>query len=171
MKHLHEIFNRPTFDIITERILKDRKVDMQDKVTYVDFDHLYEGVTYAIKPVHVPIDYIFKYGVSSCKQCVGKGYFVTKLFKRNIPKPADYVILSEQPIKNMTDEQKKMFIEMEKKKPLWRVMLPCSCALKKAQIKEPDLVMTADGHIIVRMTYTVAEKSFAEVLDNISEPV
>ena len=158
MKYLHEIIDRNNFQMITERIMKGRKVDLNDNVTFEYFTHKVNDVSYNIVPVHVPIDYVFKYGNNACKQCgYGKGYYVTNLFKNKIEKVGDYIILADQPINELTDEQKKIFIELEKKKPLWRVMLPCSCALKKAQSKEPDLLMAFDGHIIVRLTYTIAE--------------
>jgi hypothetical protein len=155
--YLHEIMDRNNFHMLTERVQKSRKVDRNDNVTYENFNQVYKDVSYDIKPVHVPIDYIFKYGSNSCKQCsYGKGYYVVNILKNKIPNPADYIILSDQPIKDMTDEQKKIFIELEKKKPFWRVLLPCNCAMRKAQAKEPDLLMNPTGNIVLRLTYTIA---------------
>lgn len=155
-KPLHEIVDDNNFKIITSRILKSRKMGDNDTVTYEVFDQLVGDKIYTITPEHVPMDYLYRYAKSKCS-CNGKGYYVTNIMKNKLQNAGDFVLLADRPINEMTDEQKKLYIEAEKKKTMWRVMLPCKCALTGAMKKEPDILANQTGNVVIRINYEVKD--------------
>jgi len=157
-KKLSDVLDKAAFDILCKEIMKKRRVE-NDDVIYELFDYKAKGATLEIKAEHVTIDEVFDYAKSSCKQCNGKGYYIINMEKRRIPNPEDYVVMAKEPINDMPEEMKKIWIEKEKKNKFWRVMLPCRCALKVAHAKDPDFLSNGEGNILVRVKYEIKEGS------------
>jgi hypothetical protein len=156
-KNLEDVFNPTNFKLILDEIMKSRKVSPQDVVSYSPIERAQDGVTYVIKAEHVPIETVVKYASSSCKECYGKGHYVAYIVKAKVPNPQDYVILSEEPVVGMTEERKKLWLEVEKKKPTWKIMFPCRCAIKGISKKESLICSNTAGNIVTKVTYEIKQ--------------
>jgi len=156
-KELSEIFGETELKFILQEVMKTRKVSSTDVVSYTPIDKEKDGVKYVIKAEDVPIRELMGYATSSCRGCNGKGYSVRQVDKSKIPNPQDFVILSDRPIEGMTEAEKKLWLEVEKKKKLWRVMLPCYCTIKGISKKQSLISANALGNIVVRITYEVKQ--------------
>ena len=140
-----------------EELLKTREPKDDDSVDYTDVEYSCGGRKYIIHGDHFPIDDIIKFSKSSCKQCNGKGYTVSNVKKTLIPDVANYIVLAKVPIREMSEEQVKIWTEKEKLNPLLRIMLPCSCALNAAKKKDPNLFANDIGNIVLQISYTIGE--------------
>jgi hypothetical protein len=154
-KDLVDVFSETSLKFISEAVLKTRKVSPEDKVSYEDIEREENGVVYIVKAEHVPIDDLVGHALSGCKNCHGKGYYICNLDKAKIPNPQDYVILAEKNIVDMPEAEKKLWLEVEKKKKLWRIMLPCRCALKAITKKQPGIFTNEPGNIVARLSCVV----------------
>lgn len=154
-KSLEEIFNETTMKFITQELMKTRSVSPTDEITYSPVEKEQDGVTYVITAEHVPIEVVMKHADRNCRMCNSKGYSVRHMEKSRVPNPQDFILLSDSPIEGMTDEQKKLWMEMEKKKKMWRVMLPCRCALKNLSKKQHPIASNEIGNIVAKITYQV----------------
>ena len=114
-----------------------------------------DGVEYLVKPEYVSGEEIYKHAKNSCNMCWGKGYKVLNLEKRKFPNPKDYILLAQQPLNDLTEEQKKILVEREKLSKMWRILLPCSCAIKSIIKKDKHLFVSVDGNICFRINYEV----------------
>ena len=139
----------------TRKVIESRKLTDIDGVEYGSVEHMDtdKHVKYVLSGVHVPMDEIFKYAQSKCNVCNSKGYKVVNIDKRKIQEPGDYVLISSQPLDDLTPEQLKLWKENVAKQNAWRTMLPCQCALKRALKKERDLYANDWGNILVRIAY------------------
>jgi hypothetical protein len=152
-KNLEDIFDETTMKYIMKEVMKSRRVSPTDEVSYSPVERQQDGVTYVVKAEHVPIEDIVKHASSRCRDCNSKGYSVRHIEKAKIPNPQDYVILSDKPIDSMTDEEKKLWVEVEKKKKMWRIMLPCHCAIKGLTRVQHTIFTNATGNIVAQITY------------------
>jgi hypothetical protein len=154
---LEEVFGTTSLNLILKNLMKTRKVSPEDQVTYEPVETELSGVRYIIKAEHIFVEEIIKYGSSNCNKCNGKGYRIVHLEKRKIPNPQDYVILSDRNIETMSEEEKKIWVEMEKKKTTWKLMLPCICAIRKMAKREGAIFSNPTGNIVARLSYEIAE--------------
>lgn len=156
-KSLVEELDKPNFEIALKELMKTRRVIDESTVQYGTIEHSCGNKKYTITATHVPIDYVFPYAKGSCKQCNSKGYQVINIEKHRIANPQDYVMLSNVPIQDMTEDEQRIWREKEKLNKFWRVMLPCRCAVTRALLKEPDILTNPDGSILLRTSYEVEE--------------
>ena len=148
-KSLRDLLDESNFRFVVDRIMKTRKNEGDDRVSYEPFTHKTGTMEIDINPVHVPTDTLFKEAKSSCKDCNSKGYQVHLIPKQRIRNPEDYIVLSEVPFRDLSEEEKKKIIEQEAKKTTWKVMLPCRCAVKRALMKDNSLLVNELGNIVV----------------------
>ena len=158
LKKIEEIFDAIILKHIINDIMKSRKVSPQDEVTYQLVEKEYKGTTYVIKAEHVPIEHLIKYSSSNCKKCNSKGYSIIYVSKSKIANPQDFVVLADRSVEKMSDEEKKLWLEVEKKKPTWRVMLPCKCTIKNISKKEHTIVANDMGNIVARLSYEIKQE-------------
>ena len=155
---LESILDAVAFKYVIIEIMKTRAVSPQDEVTYQPIEKKYKDVTYIIKAEHVPIEYLIKYSSSNCKKCNSKGYSIIYVSKSKIANPQDFVVLADRSVEKMSDEEKKLWLEVEKKKPTWRVMLPCKCTIKNISKKEHTIVANDMGNIVARLSYEIKQE-------------
>jgi hypothetical protein len=156
---IESIFGSLQVKFIADSLMKSRKVSPQDEVSYDPVDMMsLSRDNYTITAHHVPIEEIIKHGSGSCKKCNSKGYQVSYIVKNRVPNPQDYVILSEKPLTEMTPEEKKLWMEVEKKKTTWKIMLPCRCAMKAFMKDERNIMCNDAGNIVARLTYVMKEQ-------------
>jgi len=162
MASIREVFDKMAVDNILKKVLENRVINEDEKaidkkrVFYKPFEYKRDDVSYVIKAEHVIIDDMFKYANSNCKTCNSKGYYVIHIEKSKLPNPVNYVLLSNVPFEGLSDKELEEWKEKVKLEKAWRVMLPCSCVLKKASNKDKSLFFNGDGSIIFR---SVCEES------------
>jgi len=156
-------------EILINKILDGRKVrDDGSRLTDadgVDFDLVEWDSPKAklfVQPRHVTVDEVSEYANSSCRDCNSKGYMVVNIVKALIQNPGQYVILSRKSLEGLDDEQKKQVIEEEAKHPMWRVLLPCHCALKRARAKMPNFFSNKDGSVMFAVEWEEEEEKETE---------
>lgn len=155
-KPIQEVFDRNNLNHIVDQLTKTKRYDPPTNGIFFDpIEYTHNGVTYIIEGAWVPANDIMTHANSSCKKCNSKGYYVAEIMKHRLPNPQDYVVLSTEPLTIMSDEQKKLWVEKEKKKPTWRVMIPCPCAMKKLLKKDSSVLVVGDGNMMMRFTYKV----------------
>lgn len=160
-KHIKDLINPAVLKELLKQIQDSRKVVENRKLTDIDgveygsVEHTDTDrhVKYIIRGVHVPMDEIFKYAQSNCKECNSKGYKICHIDKRHVRDPGDFVLVSTEPLDDLSKEEMKLWREKMAREKAWRAMLPCQCALKKALRKEPDLRASDLGNILVRIEY------------------
>lgn len=153
---LSDRIGQVSVELLTNKILGARKVRSDgsrltdpDGVEFDEIEHsATDGNTLYIHPRHVTVDEVSEYGRSSCNDCFGKGYRIVSLAKSGVNNPSEYIILSNRSLEGLNDEQKKMVIEEERKSSVWRVLLPCPCALRRAREKIPNFFSNRDGSIM-----------------------
>lgn len=152
---LSKILDRNNYRTLCEKVEKSRKVSDDGSMFFEDISYTYGGKSYRVLPIFMPVEDVKKYSKSSCNKCYGKGYAIHLKEKSKISNPQDYTLMATQPINNMTEEQKKIWIEKEKENKFWRVLLPCSCAVKNAAKKIPDFLFNNEGNILIRLEYEI----------------
>jgi hypothetical protein len=55
----------------------------------------------------------------------------------------------------MNEEMKKLWIEKEKKKNTWRIMMPCRCAIKGLLKSDDSTVAVGDGNLMMKIQFKV----------------
>jgi len=154
-KALKEILSSVDYKFLCEKIIKEKVQRSDNSFEYKDFSQTMAGVEYLVKPEYVSGEEIYKHAKNSCNMCWGKGYKVLNLEKRKFPNPKDYILLAQQPLNDLTEEQKKILVEREKLSKMWRILLPCSCAIKGIIKKDKHLFVSVDGNICFRINYEV----------------
>jgi hypothetical protein len=157
-RRIKDIFNTAEINSIVKRIYQTRKIDKDDKISYEGTETNKNGIKYKISAEHVPVERIMEYSKSGCRTCGGLGRKIVNILKSRIPDPENYVVLSNQPIGQMTEEQRKIWIEKEKKNPFWRILLPCRCALKNIE-KTGDIFSNPFGNITMRLDYEILDEA------------
>ena len=152
-KTLAEMFGDLELKHIVQEVMKTRRVSVDDVVTYTPTERTIDGVVYEIKAADVPVKELMTYAASNCKSCNGKGYSIRYVAKGKIPNPQDYVILSDKPMESMTEPEKKLWVEVEKKKSTWKILLPCYCTLKWISKRESGVFSNVLGNVVARITY------------------
>jgi len=152
---LSDILDSIHMNNLYQRIIETRVIHKDDSITYGTVLYPFKDNEYEVTGEHVSVDYVFKFAKSSCNFCSSKGYGIHNIEKSKLSNPEDYTIVSKQPVNTMSEDQKKIWIEKEKRNPLWRVLLPCHCVLRKAAEKEPNLIFNNARNIIIRVTYRI----------------
>lgn len=119
---------------------------------------------YTIKAKEYDLDSVMKNASGSCKMCAyGKGYYVSYIAKAKYSNPSGFMTFKpemEVP-EGLPEEQKKMFLEMAKKRyeesPTWKVLNVCNCAIKNTLKKNRDVVANSQGNIFIKLDYDVEE--------------
>lgn len=154
---LTEIIDDYNFKLIGEKILKSRNSE-NGVTTYDKIEHSTNGKTYDIYPIHFPLEDVFKEANSSCNNCYGKGYQIINLEKKKIPDPSGFLLMEEPEPENLSDEQKKLWHEMQANKKFWRIMKPCNCAVKRLFKRHSDIFSNGLHSIFVKVDYDVREE-------------
>lgn len=152
-KPLSELVDRHSYGTLCNNVLKTRKVDGDGHATYDKLEHKHGDTVYMVEAIPVSIDEIKNYAKPNCNKCTEKGYYVMRVEKSKIKDPENYYMVASQPINAMSEEQRKIWIEKEKKNKYWRILYPCPCALKRAADKIDDFVHNPAGNITFRLEY------------------
>lgn len=155
---LGNILSKDAHNRAIKELSASRKVELDDTVTFKPVEIIQDTKTYVLTAEHVSVQDIAKYGQDSCRSCYGKGYFLSLLEKRRIPNPQDYLVLSEKNVETMTAPEKGLWLEVQKKEKMWKIMFPCRCALRKMAKVEPNMVSNEAGNIAFRITYLIKEE-------------
>lgn len=148
-----------TFDpyveqMIYNNLMNTRKCIGDDKFEYTTQEIIKDDIKYKITASHIPLDKIKLYSKSSCNICFGKGFRIIAIEKEKIPNVEDFMMVSSYDIRNASEEQKKIFIEKEKKNKNWRVALPCKCTIKNMKKKNLQVVCNNMGNIVFEVSCT-----------------
>lgn len=155
-KSLREVFDQVSLNNIIGRLSRNKKYDpSSDSISFDPMDFSYNGVDYVIDGEWVSVNEVIEHASSSCRVCNSKGYSITEIAKNKLLNPQDYVILSTEPINEMNEEMKKLWIEKEKKKNTWRIMMPCQCAIKRLLKEDESAIAVGDGNLLMRIKYKV----------------
>lgn len=161
-KPLNQIFQNMECDLILQEILKSRSDKEPYEFKPVVRDRGDKTYTITAKDVSL-MDEVFKNGSSSCRYCNGKGYYINHLSKFKHPNPDNFMTFKPEfdaPV-DLTGEQKKIWVEMQKKKydedPCWKILQVCNCAVKKT-LKDPFVYANALKTLFFRLDYTVEDK-------------
>lgn len=151
---LEELFDHTLIDAIYKEIMTSRTYAKDDIFTYAPIEKTKDDKTYVVTSRHVSVKECMTFANSSCNKCWGTGRKIMEIDKGNVPNVEDFIMLASVPLDGLSEEQKKIAIEKEKTFKFWRILLPCSCTLKK-MIKSGKQIVNNDMHnIIVEITCT-----------------
>lgn len=161
-KPLNQIFQNMECDLILQEMLKNRS--NKEPFEFKPVVRERSDKTYTITATDVNLmNEVFKNGSSSCNDCWGKGYYINHLPKIKHPNPDNFMTFKPEfdAPEDLTGEQKKIWVEMQKKKydedPCWKVLQVCHCAAKKT-LKDPFVYANAPHTLFFRLDYTVEDK-------------
>lgn len=137
-------------------ILRSRKSE-KGVITYDSIKKISEGKEYTIYPVHFPMEKVFEYGKSSCKDCNGKGYLIKRIEKKKFPDPSTYLLMEDLPPMDLSEAQMKIWEEKKKEEKMWRIMEPCHCAVKRAFKENENLLANGIHTMFLKVDYDVAD--------------
>lgn len=154
-------------EVLPSAILNNVITELYEKRSpegYPEITRMIGTQKYTIKAKEYDLDSVMKNASSSCKMCsYGKGYYVSHIAKVKYPNPAGFMTFKpemEVP-EGLPEEQKKMFLEMAKKRyeesPTWKVLNVCNCAIKNTLKKNRDVVSNTQGNIFIMLDYEVTE--------------
>lgn len=111
-----------------------------------NFEYSVGDKKYLIKPERIDHEDIIKKGNSSCKRCIGKGYYISHLAKAQYPDPSNFMVIKPEHSMpdGLSEEQQKMWMEREQKifdqSQTWRIMNICDCAIKRMSKSNPNML-------------------------------
>lgn len=146
---LEGIFSQMLVNAIYKDIMASRKCVGEDDFSYDVLERPFGEKTYIITTRHIPVSESMKYGNSSCNKCYGSGKKIINIEKSKIANTKDFVMLSSESTRGLSEEQ---IVEQEKKNKFWRVMLPCSCAIKRMLKKGMYIYANDMNNIVVEIT-------------------
>lgn len=151
---VEDVFNHSLSKAIYKEILSTRRCSGEDKFSYDTIEKSHENVTYLIMPRHIPLVESMSFGNSNCNSCYGSGKIIMNVGKDKIENTDDFMMLASIPLKGLTEEQKKIVIEKEKKAKFWRVVLPCRCTIKSMLKKGMQIISNDMNNIVIELTCT-----------------
>lgn len=168
-KRLGDVFN--SFEI--NQIFTEAVKQMSGEAPFYieNFEYKSGDKTYLIKPERVDHDELIKKGRSSCRTCFGKGYFVSNLLRSKYPDPSSFLEIKPEHTmpENLSEEQKKIWMEREKKQydecPTWRIMNICSCALKSFAKSNPNVMYNQAHTLFIDFDYEEIESKEEPVVE------
>ena len=105
---IETLFNEIMIKNISKEIMKTRKCLGDDIFTYDNIEKEVEGKKYVLKSYHVSVIEAMKNAKSSCKNCYGTGRVILNLNKDTQYNIVDFVVLSDIPTKDMSQEDKEV---------------------------------------------------------------
>lgn len=151
---LEELFDRTMVEALYKEIQASRKCIGDDVFTYTPIEKTKGDKTYVITPRHVPVRECMTFSNSSCKKCWGTGRVIKEVEKHTIPNVEDFIMLSSISFDGLSEEQKKIVLEKEKATKFWRLLLPCSCTIKRMLKKGKQIVSNDMRNIVIEITCT-----------------
>lgn len=148
---IDKVFNSIETKILSTEIMNDRRCAGDDRFSYKIIERKKGNKTYILTPIHISVRDVIDMGNSRCKKCYGSGKKIISILKEKIKNPDDFLMLANRSMINLTEEQKKIIIEEEKKNKFWKILLPCDCAMKNL-IKNGDFILSNNmNNIIIKV--------------------
>lgn len=147
------------FDL--NRLFQEAVKNMSDKAPFSiePFEFEADKKSYMITPTRVDHEEVIKKANSSCKDCYGKGYFVSNILKTKLPDPSIYLEIKPEHSmpETLSEEQQKIWMEREEKlyneSKTWRIMNICPCAIKRYVKNKPNIMYNDTQTLFIDFDY------------------
>ena len=141
-------------EAIYKEIQASRRCAGDDLFTYSPIEKSKGDKTYVITSRHVSVRECMTFSNSSCNKCWGTGRIIKEVEKHTIPNVEDFVMLSSISFAGLSEEQRKIVLEKEKSTKFWKLLLPCSCTIKRMLKKGKQIVSNDMRNIVIEITCT-----------------
>lgn len=151
---LENLFDRTMVEAIYKEIQASRRCAGDDVFTYAPIEKTKGDKTYVITSRHMSVRECMTFSNSSCNKCWGTGRIIKEVEKHTIPNVEDFVMLSSISFAGLSEEQRKIVLEKEKSTKFWKLLLPCSCTIKRMLKKGKQIVSNDMRNIVIEITCT-----------------
>lgn len=148
VQNIEQLFNKSFVQTIIKEIFDSRKCVGEDNFSYTEIEKVANDKTYIIKARHISLEEALKFHDPRCKQCYGTGRKVVNIEKSRIKHINEFIMIASMSTADLSEEQKRIFVEREKLNKFWKVLLPCNCTIKN-MIKKDMYIISNDMHNIV----------------------